>query len=124
MISFVAMEREKMALDINLCDLIKLNDYTKKLAEEQYKLQSNVDGCFPSFEEMATGLGYAKPIPCKNCIHRPIDNSRQTLRAYYDAPTAADGSLDLTCPFLVPHNYEENRMPPDDFYCAYGEKKC
>lgn len=54
-------------------------------------------------------------VRCKDCKHRPID-----VGAYkpYEAPNG-----DLICPFICADDEHYNDMPPDDFFCAYGEVK-
>lgn len=54
-------------------------------------------------------------VRCKDCKHRPID-----VGAYkpYEAPKG-----DLICPFICADDEHYNDMPPDDFFCAYGEVK-
>ena len=56
-------------------------------------------------------------ILCKDCKHRPIKVDKYVIGPRYD-----DGFRDETCPFLCDDVYY-SRMPLDDFYCAYGEKK-
>ena len=55
-------------------------------------------------------------VRCKECIHRPIIEFDKIK-----APKIEDIYDDLTCPFLCDDTYY-NRMPKDDFFCAYGDK--
>ena len=67
-------------------------------------------------------MGLKKGVPmeiiyCKDCIHRPyIENEK------VKEPKDIDGYTDYTCPLCCDDSYY-NRMPADDFFCAYGEKR-
>lgn len=53
-------------------------------------------------------------VRCKDCKHRPIEVGEYEP---YEAPKG-----DLICPFICADDEHYNEMPPDDFFCAYGEK--
>lgn len=59
-------------------------------------------------------------IYCNECIHRPVkDESDDTVLP----PEAIDGYNDYTCPFINQDDWYYNRMPPDGFFCKFGEKQ-
>ena len=57
-------------------------------------------------------------VRCKYCKHKP--HTKESDGDGYGFDITADG--DFTCPFLCDDGYY-NRMPSDDFYCSYGERK-
>lgn len=67
-------------------------------------------------------------VRCKDCKHRPygvvrkIDGATMIHRPLKIEGALYDGEEDETCPFLC-DDCHYDRMPPDDFFCAYGEKR-
>lgn len=90
-----------------------ISDYQKKYWENVFNKK---DMCFPSFEETAVNLGYVHVIRCKDCKHCPDIIDFTAIIPYDD-----EGRLDLICPFVT---LTDCHIPPENFYCAYGEKKC
>lgn len=66
-------------------------------------------------------------IRCKDCKHRPYmakrkhDGRLDIYRPLAENPEY-EGQEDMTCPFLCYDSYYD-RMPDDDFFCAYGEAR-
>lgn len=61
-------------------------------------------------------------ILCKDCKHRPIKVGRCVEGPIVGKTKFDDDILDETCPFLC-EDISYSRIPEDDFYCAYGERK-
>lgn len=62
-------------------------------------------------------------IRCKECVHRPIMELSKSLNVQFiKAPKIEDIYDDFTCPFLCDDTYY-SRMPKDDFFCGYGERR-
>lgn len=57
-------------------------------------------------------------VRCKDCKHKP--HTKEPDGDGYGFDITADD--DFTCPFLCDDGYY-NRMPSNDFYCGYGERK-
>ena len=58
----------------------------------------------------------AETICCKDCKHKPEISDDLVF------PPTEDGIPDHTCPFV----WEDlicPKMPPDDFYCGFGERR-
>ncbi len=66
-------------------------------------------------------------IRCKDCKHKPylakrkFDGVEAIFRPLKENPEY-EGEEDMTCPFLCDDCYYD-RVPLDDFFCAYGEAK-
>lgn len=83
-------------------------------------------------EDMRTALENAKQyraiVHCKDCKHRPFINTGGVhiypprMRVEEPEDGYSHDRPDDTCPFLCDDEYY-SRMPPDDFFCAYGEVK-
>ena len=58
-------------------------------------------------------------ITCKECKHRPLYNDDKEGPEIIP-PEDKDGWTNDTCPFLCGDTWY-SKMPPDNFYCAYGE---
>ena len=58
-------------------------------------------------------------ICCRDCKHKPKIITQQGL---VFAPIGDDGFDDETCPFVC-EDLNYNKMPPDDFYCGFGERR-
>jgi len=61
-------------------------------------------------------------VRCIACIHRPII-ILWAGREYIDAPRDSFGWTDWTCPMLCEDEERYSYVPPDDFWCKYGERK-
>ena len=61
-------------------------------------------------------------ILCKDCKHRPIEVVKFVEGLIVGKTKFDDDIRDETCPFFY-EDLSYSRIPPDDFYCAYGEKK-
>lgn len=67
-----------------------------------------------------------KLVRCKDCKHRPYlakrkkDSKLVIFRPLKENPKY-EGEEDMTCPFLCDDRCYD-RMPPDDFFCAYGKR--
>lgn len=67
-------------------------------------------------------------VRCKDCKHRPyLAKRKYDGKTVIFRPLKLEGALyedeeDETCPFLCSDSYYD-RLPPDDFFCAYGEVK-
>ena len=59
-------------------------------------------------------------IYCNECIHCPERDGDDSIFPPQDTPT---GYNDYTCPFLNEDDWYYNRMPPDGFFCKFGEKQ-
>ena len=65
-------------------------------------------------------------VRCKDCKHRPYlakrkrDGVEDVFRPLKENPDY-EGQEDTTCPFLCDDRYFD-RVPPDNFFCAYGER--
>lgn len=60
-------------------------------------------------------------VRCKDCKHRPTPDEKGRGIAP-GADDCYDFGVDRTCPWLCDDGYY-SRIPPDDFFCAYGEVK-
>ena len=65
-------------------------------------------------------------IQCKDCKYRPVKDKTDGIIFQYAAPGIMLNdhtvNFDWRCPFLCANAFY-NEMPPDDFYCKYGELK-
>ena len=60
-------------------------------------------------------------VYCNECIHCPEqDESDNTVMPPQDGAT---GYNDYTCPFINQDDWFYNKMPPDGFFCKFGEKQ-
>lgn len=60
-------------------------------------------------------------VRCKDCKHRPTPDEKGRGIAP-GADDCYDFGVDRICPWLCDDGYY-SRIPPDDFFCAYGERK-
>ena len=60
-------------------------------------------------------------VLCKDCKHGPV-RFGSCVEGPLKDNARGDWDKDYTCPFLCDDIYY-SRIPADDFYCAYGEKK-
>ena len=58
-------------------------------------------------------------ITCKDCKHRPVDDSG-SIEPPYDVENRR---LDETCPCINHADWHYSYVPKDDFFCAYAEKE-
>ena len=74
-------------------------------------------------ETWIPSITIAYVVFCKDCKHRPIINSKPSTEPSISAPRQ-EGSweYDETCPYLCGDSWY-NRMPGDDCFCNFGERK-
>ena len=57
-------------------------------------------------------------VRCKDCKHKPYRSVGRNGKPIITCSSPNDE----TCPFLCDDPYYD-KIPPDDFFCAYGETK-
>lgn len=73
---------------------------------------------------MLPQISIAHIIYCKDCIHRPVRNSDQEENLSISPPRKEESQWpDETCPYLCGDDPWYNKMPHDDYFCNFGERK-
>ena len=62
-------------------------------------------------------------IYCKDCVHRPAQNSDSEENLSISPPREEGQWPDETCPYLCGDDPWYNKMPGDDCFCNFGERK-
>lgn len=53
-------------------------------------------------------------VKCKDCKHRPVRDGADIFKP---------DTFDTICPYLCAGDSYYNRVPEDDWFCNFGEKK-
>lgn len=62
-------------------------------------------------------------VLCKDCKHRPHHDPPESEDQWSICPPKDDdGWYDYKCPLICDDNYY-SRIPLDDFFCGYGERR-
>ena len=89
--------------------------YLDSLSDEEFiSIIENAREYSSDFEE-----NIVEVVRCRDCKYRPVGVNNR----YVHAPEDKDGNkYSDICPWLCEDCYY-SEIPPDDFYCAYGERK-
>ena len=89
--------------------------YLDSLSDEEFiNIVENAREYSSDFEE-----NIVEVVRCRDCKYRPVGVNNR----YVHAPEDKDGNkYSDICPWLCEDCYY-SEIPPDDFYCAYGERK-
>lgn len=114
-------------------DFISREEFAANLADIQYgeaptgRAGENIDyqnGVYAGFDMAYVALmrfpaaNAVEVVRCKDCKHRPVVvNPGKPYGFGLEGP-----DYDEICPYLVDDGYY-NRMPEDDWFCHFGEKK-
>ena len=85
-------------------------EYLNNMSDEELK------ELFEKAMENSPVTALEEIVYCRDCIHRPFKEYSEI-----HAPKI-NGLTDYTCPFVCVDSYY-TRIPDDDFYCKFGEKK-
>ena len=89
--------------------------YLDSLSDEEFiNIVENAREYSSDFEE-----NIVEVVRCRDCKYRPVGVNNR----YVHAPEDKDGNkYSDICPWLCEDCFY-SEIPPDDFYCAYGERK-
>ena len=89
--------------------------YLDSLSDEEFiSIIENAREYSSDFEE-----NIVEVVRCRDCKYRPVGVNNR----YVHAPEDKDGNeYSDICPWLCEDCFY-SEIPPDDFYCAYGERK-
>ncbi len=102
----------KIGISIDKDELIKALAYDRNQYEQGY-----------ADAELAA---LNRIVRCKDCKHRPLRGENKWANVFGPEVPASDYAQhatveDETCPWLCDDEFY-SEMPPDDFFCAYGER--
>lgn len=88
--------------------------YLDSLSDEEFiNIVENAREYSLDFEE-----NIVEVVRCRDCKYRPVGVNNR----YVHAPEDKDGKYMDICPWLCEDCFY-SEVPPDNFYCAYGERK-